>query len=158
MVMRPPRLRDAPPVARQVRAVRGAITVATDDAALVREATVELLRAMLAHNALQPSQLVSVIFTVTPDLTSEFPAVAARELGWHDVPLLCAQEIAVPGALPRCLRILLHAESARPRALVRHVYLRDAVALRPDLAPDAAEGAGARSLIDSVAAAWPEDA
>ena len=165
MVTRPSLVRDEPPPALPVRAVRGAITVAADDAALIREATLELLRAMLTHNELQPSQLVSAIFTVTPDLTSEFPARAAREVGWHDVPMLCAQEIAVPDALPRCVRVLLHVETSRPRALMRHVYLRDAVVLRPDLtlhAPDAAPPSsacdGTLSLADAAAAAWPEDA
>ncbi|HEU4629420.1 MAG TPA: chorismate mutase [Gemmatimonadaceae bacterium] len=155
-----PSLLCEPATARPVRAIRGAITVAADDAALVRQATIELLQAMLAHNDLQPAQLVSAIFTVTPDLTSEFPARAARELGWREVPMLCAQEVAVPGALPRCLRVLLHAETGRPRALVRHVYLRDAVALRPDLAPEGPDitgGEGVRSLLDSAAAAWPEE-
>jgi chorismate mutase len=149
--------------AHPVRAVRGAITVAADDAALVRAATIELLEAMLARNGLQPEQLVSVIFTVTPDLASEFPARAARELGWHDVPMLCAQEIAVPGALPRCVRILLHAETSRPRVLIHHVYLRDAVTLRPDLTADAPEALvsgrdGLLSLAEAAAAAWPEGA
>ena len=116
-----------------VRAVRGATTVAADEPALVRAATAELLEAMLHANALPASRVISAIFTVTPDLCSEFPARAARLLGWTDVPLLCAQEIAVPGALPRCIRVLLHASSARPRGRVRHVYLRDAVALRPHL-------------------------
>ena len=119
--------------AHGVRALRGATTVSADDAGLVREATAELLRAMLEANALAPSRVISAIFTVTPDLRSEFPARAARELGWHDVPLLCAQEIAVPGALPRCIRVLLHADLSRPRPHVRHVYLRDAASLRPDL-------------------------
>ena len=78
--------------------------------------------------------LISAVFTVTADLTTAFPARAARELGWVDVPLLCAVEIPVPDALPRCVRVLLHVHSARPRAAIAHVYLRGAAALRPDLA------------------------
>ena len=116
-----------------VRAVRGATTVARDDAALLHEATAELLVAMLERNDLCAGDLVSAIFTVTPDLASAFPACAARALGWHDVPLLCAQEIAVPRSLPRCIRVLLHAHARRDRSAIRHVYLRDAVGLRPDL-------------------------
>jgi chorismate mutase len=117
-----------------VCALRGATTVARDEAPLVRDATAELLTELLARNGLTPDDLVSAIFTVTPDLASEFPARAARALGWHDVPLLCAQEIAVPHALPRCIRVLLHAVSHRPRRSVQHVYLRRAAELRPDLA------------------------
>lgn len=116
-----------------VRAVRGATTVAADEPVLVRAATIELLDAVLLANRLPAARIVSAIFTVTPDLCSEFPARAARELGWHDVPLLCAQEIPVPGALPRCIRVLLHVASARPRSRIQHVYLHDATALRPDL-------------------------
>jgi len=117
-----------------VGAVRGATTVRADEARLIHEATTELLLAMLDANALRPAQLVSAIFTMTPDLTTEFPARAARDLGWRDVPLLCAQEIAVPGALARCIRVLLHARVSSHRAPLRPVYLRDAVVLRPELA------------------------
>jgi chorismate mutase len=123
----PPRWRLA------VRAVRGATTVAADEPALIRAATIELLDAVLLANHVPAARLISAIFTVTPDLCSEFPARAARDLGWHDVPLLCAQEIDVPGALPRCIRVLLHVACARPRSRIRHVYLRDAATLRPDL-------------------------
>lgn len=117
-----------------VRAVRGAITVDVDEPSAVYAATRELLGAMLERNGLGHADLISAVFTVTDDLTSAFPAVAAREMGWGDVPLLCALEIPVPGALGRCVRVLLHAASARPRAAVDHVYLRGAVVLRPDLA------------------------
>lgn len=132
MVTPPISLPDGRPHAG-IRAVRGATTVARDEAALVRDATRELLLAMLAGNELHAGDLVSAIFTVTPDLASEFPACAARALGWHDVPLLCAQEIGVPRSLPRCIRVLLHVHSSRDRTAIRHVYLRDAVGLRPDL-------------------------
>lgn len=118
---------------RYVRAIRGAITVERDDPALIRAATRELLEGLAARNALSPDRVISAIFTATHDLASEFPARAARELGWVDVPLLCAREIPVPGSLPRCIRVLLHVETDRAREHVEHVYLRDAAALRPDL-------------------------
>ena len=116
-----------------VRAVRGAIQVDQDDRDEVLTATSELLSAVLERNALRPDDLISVVFTATPDLTSEFPAYAARQMGITDVPLLCATEIAVPGAMPRVLRLLAHVETDLPRADVRHVYLRGAAALRTDL-------------------------
>ena len=116
-----------------MRAVRGAITVERDEAGLVVAATMELLTEIAERNALGPEQVVSAIFTVTPDITSEFPARAARELGWVDVPLLCAMEIPTPRGLARCIRVLLHVETDLPRAGLRHVYLRGARALRPDL-------------------------
>ncbi len=117
----------------RIRAIRGAITVEADEPTLIAEATRALLTELLHRNAVHDAQLVSALFTLTPDLTSEFPARAARELGWADVPILCAQEIAVPGALARCLRVLVHVESSLTRAAVQHVYLRGAVVLRPDL-------------------------
>jgi chorismate mutase len=117
-----------------VRAVRGAIQVDRDDPVDVTEGTRELLTEILRRNELDPADLISVVFTVTPDLTSCFPASAARDLGLADVPLLCATEVAVPGALPRVVRVLAHVESERPRSAIRHVYLRGATRLRPDLA------------------------
>ena len=119
---------------REVRAIRGATTVCADEAAAIHEATRELLVEIVARNALADEDLISAVFTVTPDLSSAFPARAARELGWDDVPLLCASEIAVPGALPRCVRVLLHVTTARPRSAIAHVYLRGATVLRPELA------------------------
>lgn len=116
-----------------VRAVRGAIQVDADERDQVLDATTELLSEVLERNGLVAEDLISVVFTATPDLTSEFPAYAARQMGITDVPLLCAAEIAVPGAMPRVLRLLAHVESARPRADLRHVYLRGAAALRTDL-------------------------
>lgn len=116
-----------------VRAVRGAIQVDADERDQVLEATTELLQAVLDRNRLLPDDLISVVFTATPDLVSEFPAYAARQMGITDVPLLCAAEIEVPGAMPRVLRLLAHVESDLPRAEVRHVYLRGAAALRTDL-------------------------
>ncbi len=116
-----------------VRAVRGAIQVDHDDRQQVLDATTELLTAVLDRNALSPDDLISVVFTATPDLRSEFPAYAARQMGITDVPLLCASEIDVPGAMPRVLRLLAHVETPRARADLRHVYLRGAAALRTDL-------------------------
>jgi chorismate mutase len=83
-----------------------------------------------------PADVISALFTVTSDLTSEFPARAARDLGWVDVPLICTVEIPVPGALPRCIRVLLHIETARAKAAIEHVYLEGARVLRPDLLRD----------------------
>lgn len=116
-----------------VRAVRGATQVDADVREQVLDATTELLSAVLERNGLTAEDLISVVFTATPDLHAEFPAYAARQMGITDVPLLCACEIDVSGALPRVLRLLAHVETARPRADIRHVYLRGAAALRTDL-------------------------
>jgi chorismate mutase len=116
-----------------VRAVRGAIQVDANQRDLILQATSELVTAVLVRNSLEPADLISVIFTATPDLTEEFPAYAARLLGLSDVPLLCTTEIAVPGAMPRVLRLLAHVDTPLPRAGIRHVYLRGAAALRTDL-------------------------
>jgi chorismate mutase len=121
---------------KHARALRGATTVERDDPALIDAATRELLAALLAANALAPTDIVSALFTLTQDLRSAFPATTARDLGWHDVPMLCTVEIPVPGSLPRCLRVLLHVETGRARSEMRHIYLRDARALRPDLTSD----------------------
>ncbi len=132
----------------RLRAIRGAITVPRDDPGEVVDATEELLRAMLERNRLRGEDVISIIFTATPDLRSQFPAPAARRLGLAEVPLLCAAEIDVEGALPRCVRILLHVETDADRAALRHVYLRDARALRADLdagAEDDPEVKGHRS-------------
>lgn len=116
-----------------VRAVRGAIQVDADDRELILAGASELIAAVLARNDIRTDQLISIIFTATPDLTAEFPAYAARLLGLTDVPLLCTTEIAVPGALPRVLRLLAHVDSQLGRGEIRHVYLRGAAALRTDL-------------------------
>lgn len=125
-----------PPRARSVRAFRGATTVVADEPALIRAAVIELLETLLDDNDLAPADVISAVFTATPDLVSEFPAHAARLIGWTDIPLLCAQELPVEGALPRCIRVMLHAETRRQRAEVRHAYLREAVLLRQDLLSD----------------------
>lgn len=116
-----------------VRAIRGATQVDADDRDQILEASAELVTAVLERNAISSDDLISVIFTATPDLTAEFPAYAARLMGITDVPLLCAVEISVAGAMPRCIRLLAHVETPRSRTELRHVYLRGAAALRTDL-------------------------
>jgi chorismate mutase len=117
-----------------VRAIRGATQVDADDREQVLEATRELVSAVLERNELAHDDVISILFTATPDLVSEFPALAARELGLGDVPLMCATEIDVPHALPRVLRLMAHVETPRSRTDVQHVYLRGAAALRRDIA------------------------
>ena len=119
---------------RHLHAIRGAITVERDESPMLLAATRELLTAIAERNAMEPHEIVSAIFTLTPDLTSEFPALAARQLGWTDAALLCTMEIPVPKALARTIRVLIHCEFDEPRTAVSHVYLGAAVALRPDLA------------------------
>jgi chorismate mutase len=115
-----------------MRGVRGATTVAANEAAAILARTEELLARMIAENGIRPEDVASAVFTVTSDLDAEFPAVAARaHPGWEDVPLLCVREIPVPGSLARCLRILLHWNTDRPARDVRHVFLRGARELRP---------------------------
>jgi chorismate mutase len=121
------------PGALAVRAVRGATQVAADDPVLIDQATNELLGEILRRNGLSEADLISIVFTATNDLCSAFPAAAARKLGLTDVPLLCTAEIAVPGSLPRAIRILAHVHSSQPRDAMHHVYLGAAAALRPDL-------------------------
>ncbi|MDP9094542.1 MAG: chorismate mutase [Actinomycetota bacterium] len=116
-----------------VRAIRGAIQVDANDRESILAGASELVTALLERNSVDPDDLISIIFTATADLTAEFPAYAARLLGLTDVPLLCTTEIAVPGAMPRVLRLLAHLESDLARADIRHVYLRGAAALRTDL-------------------------
>ncbi|HZE30761.1 MAG TPA: chorismate mutase [Actinoallomurus sp.] len=117
-----------------VLAVRGAIQIDADDRDQILEATTELVTEVMTRNALTTDDVISVIFTATPDLSAEFPALAARKLGFHDVPLLCASEIDVPHALPRVIRLMAHIEADRPRSDIQHVYLRGATALRVDIA------------------------
>jgi len=117
-----------------VRAVRGATQLDIDERDHLLASVEELVSELLRQNELRTDDLISMLFTATPDLHAEFPAVAARQLGIGDVPLICAQELDIPGALPRVIRVMVHAETARSRVDVRHVYLRGAVALRRDLA------------------------
>jgi chorismate mutase len=112
-----------------VKAIRGATTVPENSAPAIDQATCELIQEIARRNQLAPTDLISVFFTLTPDLTAAFPARAARSAGW-DVPMLDMVEVDVLGAMPRCIRILVHAECVAP---VRHVYLREAAQLRPDL-------------------------
>lgn len=117
-----------------VRAIRGAIQVDADSRDAILEGTAELVTAVMTRNDLTPDDVISVLFTVTHDLTAEFPALAARKLGFHAVPLMCAMEIPVAHALPRVVRLMAHAETDRPRDQIQHVYLRGAVSLRQDIA------------------------
>ena len=119
---------------RRQHAIRGAISVERNDARQIADATRELIGEIVKRNSLETDEVVSVLFTLTPDLSAGFPALAAREMGWVDVPLLCAAEIPVPGSLPMCLRTLVHVELSAPRRLDTHVYLKKAVVLRPDIA------------------------
>jgi chorismate mutase len=117
-----------------VRAIRGAVQVDANQREAIVEATAELVAEVMSRNDLVTDDVVSVLFTATPDLTAEFPALAARKTGFHDVPLLCAVEIDRPDAMPRVVRLMMHVETAKPRAQIRHVYLRGAQALRLDIA------------------------
>jgi chorismate mutase len=116
----------------RLKAIRGATTVESDTSEAIAARTEELLRAILERNELQIDDLVSVVFTATPDIVADFPAVAARRLGLSHVPLLCSQEMAVRGALERCIRVLLHCY-APADAQMHHVYLHEARQLRLDL-------------------------
>lgn len=117
-----------------IRGIRGATTVTADQPDLILQATRELLEAILDENqGMQPADVASAIFTVTDDLRSTFPAQAARQMGWELVPMLCAREIPVPDSLARVIRVLVHWNTEILQSEVRHVYLRDAVKLRPDL-------------------------
>lgn len=117
-----------------VRGIRGATSVAEDVPEQILAATRELLEELLKSNRITEfDEIVSAIFTTTPDLTATFPAEAARAIGMRLVPLLCASEIAVPGSLPQCVRVLLHVNTDKPQCEMVHVYLREAKRLRPDV-------------------------
>ncbi len=113
--------------------IRGATSADENTTQAILEATAELLRLLVEANGLRPEDVGSAVFTATPDLNAAFPARAAREMGWSAVPLFCAQEIAVPADVPRCIRVLLHWNTEKPQGEIKHVYLRGARALRPDL-------------------------
>jgi chorismate mutase len=121
-----------PPV--RLHGIRGATTVAHNDPEEILAATDELLRTLIEANDLAPDDIVSALFTVTRDLDAAFPARAAEEFGWNIVALLHATEIPVPGSLPKCIRLLIHAYTARGRSEIKHCYLREATVLRPDRA------------------------
>ncbi len=120
-----------------MRGIRGATTVDANTKEAILAATNELLSAILDANGVQTDDIASVFFSTTPDLNAEFPAVAARELGWSHVALMCAHEMAVPGSLPMCLRILMHVNTSKPQQQMRFVYLKGARVLRQDLVEEA---------------------
>jgi chorismate mutase len=118
------------------RGIRGATTVERNDREEILAATTELLQLLVLHNDLQTEDIASAIFTVTDDLNAEFPAVAARGLGWTETALMCARELPVPGSLDKCIRVLLHVNTERSAAEIQHIYIRAAVSLRPTLSVD----------------------
>ena len=117
-----------------VRALRGATTVDSDTAEQVRERTISLLEQMVERNGVDHDDIISVLFTATDDIHSIFPATAARDIGFGDIPLICARELDIEGSLPRVVRVMAHVETDRARSEVAHVYLRGAEVLRRDLA------------------------
>lgn len=118
-----------------VRAVRGATTVDADNPEAIRERVVTLLEQVLKQNGLSEDDIISILFTATEDIVSTFPATAARSMGLGAVPLICARELSIVGSVPRCIRVMLHVETERPRNDIHHVYLEGAKGLRDDL-PD----------------------
>jgi chorismate mutase len=120
-------------MAMTCRGVRGATTVDRNDREEILTATRQLLALMIHRNGIDKHDVASAVFTVTKDLDAEFPALAARQLGWLEVPMLCGYEIAVPGSLARCVRVLVHWNTDVPQEEIQHVYVRDAMKLRPDL-------------------------
>ena len=115
------------------RGVRGATTADLNSREEILTATRQLLALMIRINGIEPEDVGSAIFSLTRDLDAEFPALAARQLGWLDVPLLCTYEVDVPGSLRRCVRVLIHWNTDKPQRDIHHVYIKDAVRLRPDL-------------------------
>lgn len=113
-----------------VRGIRGATTVENNSREEILTATKELLRELVAANSLKIEEIASILFTLTSDLNAEFPAVAAREIGWQDTPLICAKEIEVPGSLPKCVRVLMQVNSSKEQKEIKHVYLKKAGNLR----------------------------
>lgn len=122
-------------MSKTLRGLRGATTAAANTSEAILDATAELLHALQDANGFRPEEVESAIFTSSPDLTAEYPARAARLLGWTDVPLLGAAEVAVPDGLPRCIRLLLHFYTAKAQRDLKHMYLREAARLRPDRRP-----------------------
>jgi chorismate mutase len=116
------------------RGIRGATTIERNDREEILNATTELLELMLRKNDVHTEDIASAIFSLTEDLDAEFPAVAARVLGWTEVPLMCTREIPVPGSLGKCIRVLLHINTTRSLSEIQHVYMRGAVNLRPTFA------------------------
>lgn len=115
------------------RGVRGATTADANSREEILTATRQLLALMIRVNGIQPEDVGSAVFSLTSDLDAEFPALAARQLGWLDVPLLCTYEVDVPGSLRKCVRILIHWNTDKPQREIHHIYIKEAVRLRPDL-------------------------
>jgi chorismate mutase len=115
------------------RGVRGATTIAANTREEILKGTRQLLALMIRANGIEPQDVASVLFSTTTDIDAEFPALAARQLGWLDVPLLCSHEMAVPGSLPMCIRVMIHWNTDKPQNEIEHIYVRDAKRLRPDL-------------------------
>ncbi len=140
------------------RGVRGATTVDEDTPEAILKATRELLALIIHLNDIRPEDVASAFFTTTQDVVSQYPALAARQLGWLDVPLLCGHEMAVPDGLPRCIRVLIHWNTDKPQSAIRHVYLREARSLRPDKAlAQEVDLTELQAWIDEQLAAWNQD-
>ncbi len=122
------------PAPKVCRGVRGATTAGANTREAIVEATADLVRRVLDANGIQTDDIASVIFSTTPDLDAEFPAVVRMQFGWQDVALMCTHELGVPGALPRCIRVLVHWNTTRSLREIVHVYIRGAETLRPDRA------------------------
>jgi chorismate mutase len=116
------------------RGIRGATTALTNTSEDILEVTDEMMRTVIALNDLRPENVASVIFTTTPDLNATFPALAARDIGWTEVPLMCGHEMAVPGSLQKCVRVMIHVNTTASAAEIKHVYLKGAAVLRPEWA------------------------
>jgi len=117
----------------KVIAIRGAITVDNNDTVEIIDNTKELLNVIIEKNVIDINEVISIVFTMTKDLNAAFPAVAARQIGWTNIPLMCMQELDIPGSLEKCIRVLLHINSEKSKLDVKHVYLKNAKVLRPDL-------------------------
>ena len=119
-----------------IRGIRGAITIEQDTEEEVLSASKEMLKGILSANpGLVPEAIASAIFTTTADVSSTYPAAAARQMGWNNVPLMCAREIPVPDSLPMCIRVLIHWNTKQPQDSIHHIYMKEANKLRPDIAP-----------------------
>ena len=123
-----------------VRGIRGAVNIASNTKEEILTKSKDLLEAILAANRVKPADIAAAIFTLSPDLNADFPAYAARQLGWTDVPLMCARELDVPGAMEKVIRVLLLVNSRIPASKIKHQYLGDTPRLRPDLATKAPKG------------------
>ena len=123
-----------------VRGIRGAVNIASNTKEEILTKSKDLLEAILAANRVKPADIAAAIFTLSPDLNADFPAYAARQLGWADVPLMCARELDVPGAMEKVIRVLLLVNSKTPPSKIKHQYLGDTPRLRPDLATKGPKG------------------